>query len=97
MPERFDQLLRKQPTWKVSKLKELFKILLELIQYKYVVTELKYFIEEIQEEVWPEKRVNHIGKRLKTGRELRMTSQIGDYDMDYIYLELGYDVNIMTR
>ena len=26
-----------------------------------------------------------------------MTAQIGDYDMDYIILDLGLDVNILTR
>ena len=26
-----------------------------------------------------------------------MTAQIGDYDMDYIILDLGFDVNILTR
>ena len=34
---------------------------------------------------------------MKTGRELRMTAQIGYYDMDYIILYLGSDVNILTR
>ena len=37
-----------------------------------------------------------MGKRLKTDQELRMTTQIGDYDMDYIILDLGSDVNILT-
>ena len=41
--------------------------------------------------------VNHIGKRLKIGQELRMTTQIGDYDMDDIILYFGSDVNILTR
>ena len=36
-------------------------------------------------------------KRLKIGRELRMIVKIGYYDMDYIILDLGYDVNILTR
>ena len=45
----------------------------------------------------PERRVNHIGKILQTGRELRMTTQTGDYNMDYIILDLGSDVNILTR
>ena len=36
-------------------------------------------------------------KILKTGHELRTTAQIGDYDMDYIVLDLGSDVNILTR
>ena len=26
-----------------------------------------------------------------------MTAQIGDYYMDYIILDLGFDVNILTR
>ena len=54
-------------------------------------------IEETQVDVRPERRVNHIGKRLKTGCELRMTTQIGDYNMDYIILDVGSDVNILTR
>ena len=29
--------------------------------------------------------------------ELRMNVQIGDYDMDYIILDMGSDVNILTR
>ena len=31
-----------------------------------------------------------------TGREMRMNAQIGDYEMDYIILDLGSDVNILT-
>ena len=30
------------------------------------------------------------------GRELRMSKQISDYDMDYIILDPGLDVNILT-
>ena len=57
---------------KVSKLKEFFLSCLSLIQDKDVVTELITLIEEPQEEVQPDIRVNHVGKRLKIGRELRM-------------------------
>ena len=53
-------------------------------------------IEEIPIETHPEKKVNQVGKKFKTGSELRMTVQIGDYDMDYISLDLGFDVNILT-
>ena len=45
----------------------------------------------------PNIRVNHVGKRLKAGCELRMIAQIGYYDMDYIILDLGSDANIMTK
>ena len=44
-----------------------------------------------------DKRVKHIGKRLKTSHELRMTAQIRDYDIDYIIMALGSDVKIFTR
>ena len=58
---------------------------------------MKTLIEEPQEEVQPYKRVNHVGKILKTIHELRMIFHIGDYNMDYIILDLGYDVNILNR
>ena len=54
-------------------------------------------IEEIPIEPRPEKKVNQVRKKFKTGHELRMTAQIGDYDMDYIILDMGFDVNILTR
>ena len=53
-------------------------------------------IEEISVETQPEKKVNQVRKKCKTGHELRMNAQIGDYDMDYIILDLGSDVNILT-
>ena len=53
-------------------------------------------IEEIPLELRPRKKVSQVRKKFKTGCELRMTAQIGDYDMDYIILDLGLDVNILT-
>ena len=54
-------------------------------------------IEDIFVEPQPEKKFNQVRKKFKTGCELRMNPQIGDYDMDYIILDLGSDVNILTR
>ena len=54
-------------------------------------------IEETTQDLQPKKRVNHIEIKLKRGRELQMIAHIGDYDMEYIILELGSDVNILTR
>ena len=45
----------------------------------------------------PKNKFNHIGKTLKTGHKLMMNVHIGDYDMDYIILDLGSYVNIITR
>ena len=70
---------------------------LTLIQDKDVVAELQAMIEEIPVEPRPKKKVNQVRKKFKIDRKLRMTTQIGDYDMDYIILDLGSDVNILTR
>ena len=46
MPEIFEQLIRRSPAKKVSKLKEFLNFFLALFHEKYVVTELKTLIEE---------------------------------------------------
>ena len=97
IPQRFEQLFQKKLTTKASNLKEFFRRFLVLIKYKDVVAEPSSLIEGPQEDMQLEKRVNHIGKILKTGCEIRMTVEIGDYDMDYIILDFGSDVNILTR
>ena len=56
-----------------------------------------FLIKEHQEDMQPERRVNHIRKILKISCELKMNSQIGDNDMDYIIMDLGCEVNIRTR
>ena len=52
-------------------------------------------IEEIPLEARPKKKVNQVRNKFKNGCELRMNARIGDYDMDYIILDLGFDVNIL--
>ena len=44
---------------------EFFKSSLALIHDKDVVTELTTLIEDTTEDLRPEKRVNHIGRKLK--------------------------------
>ena len=44
-----------------------------LIHDKDIVGEMTTLIEETIEDLQPEKIVNHIGRKLKMGRELRMT------------------------
>ena len=51
MPEGFEQLIRKKPMKKVSKLKEFFKICLALINDKDVVVELTTLIEETRDDL----------------------------------------------
>ena len=40
--------------------------------------------------------VNSLHKK-KNGKEMRMNVQIGDYEVDSVILDLGLDVNILTK
>jgi len=33
----------------------------------------------------------------KTGREMRLTTQIGEYEMDQVILDLGSDMNVLPK
>ena len=68
-----------------------------LIQDKYAIGELQAIINEILVEQQIEKKVNQVRQKCKIGFKLRMNVQIGDYERDYIILDLGSYVNILTR
>lgn len=34
---------------------------------------------------------------MRTGREMRLTAQIGEYEMDQVILDLGSDVNVSPK
>ena len=51
----------------------------------------------LSKEYPPTRNVDSVNAKFKTRRKLRMSAQIGDYDMDYIILDLGSDVNILTH
>ena len=89
--------MQKKASPEVSKLRPLLSICLILIQDKYAIVELQAIIDEILVEPQIEKKVNQVWHKCKIGHELRMNAQIGDYDMDYIILDLGSYVNILTR
>ena len=43
------------------------------------------------------KVVHHIKKYIQIGREMWLSMQIGDYDMDELILDLGSEVNVLTK
>ena len=67
MPERYEQLIKRLPTKKVSKLKEFFNFFLSLIHDKDVVTGLTTLIEENTEDMLHERTVNQVGRKPKIG------------------------------
>ena len=72
IPERFQHIFQKNVPQKVSKLKSFLSIFLTLIQDKYAIVELQVMIEETPIELRPEKKVNQVRKKFKTGCKLRM-------------------------
>ena len=95
MPQRFQHLLQKKDSLEVSKLRPLLSICLMLIQDKDAIAELQAIIDKIPIVPHIEKKVNQVQQKCKISRELRMNAQIGDYDMDYIILDLGSYGNIL--
>jgi hypothetical protein len=45
----------------------------------------------------PESEVCQVSKHKHTGREFKMTNELGGYDMDGVMLDLGSNVNIMPN
>jgi hypothetical protein len=41
--------------------------------------------------------VHQVSKKRRKNKELHLISQIGDYDIDYVFLDLGSEVNVMTK
>jgi len=53
--------------------------------------------EKQVEERTIERVVNQVRRRLRTGGEMRLTAQIGEYEMEQIVLDIGFDVNVLTK
>jgi len=70
---------------------------MKLLQNQKVVQGLQELITRSAEFSEPHV-VRRIGRHaLRTGREMRMTMQIGDYEMDQVILDLGSDANILPK
>jgi hypothetical protein len=84
----------------VSKLIKFLYACLKLIQDENVVQELQNLIRQYElGKVDPllNRAVHQIGKKRRTNKELHLNAQIGEYDIDYVVLELGLEVNVMTK
>ena len=44
-----------------------------------------------------ERAVNQIKRYIRTGREMRLSAMIESYEMDEVVLDLGFEVNVMTK
>jgi hypothetical protein len=100
MPQVFDQSSSPQEGKEVSKLMEFLCTCVKLIQDKGIVQELHNLIRHYELgniEPLLNMAVHQIGKRRRTNKELHLNAQIGEYDIDYVVLDLGSEVNVMTK
>jgi hypothetical protein len=73
---------------------------IKLIQDESVVQELQNLIRQYEiGRIDPllNKSVHQISKKRRTNKELHLNAQIGEYYIDYVVLNLGLEVNVMTK
>ena len=100
MPQVFDPSSSPTEGKEVSKLMEFLHTFVNLIQDKGAVQELQYLIKKYElGKIDPllNRAVHQIGKRRRKNKELHLNAQIGEYEIDYVVLDLGLEVNVMTK
>ena len=73
---------------------------IKLVQDESVVQELQNLIRQYElGKIDPllNREVHQIGKKRRTNKELHFNSQIGEYEIDYVVLDLELEVNVMTK
>jgi hypothetical protein len=100
MPQAFDQSNFPKGGKEVSNLIEFLYTCIKLIQDENVVQELQNLIKQYElGKIDPllNRAVHQIGKKRRKNKELHLNAQIGEYDIDYVVLDLGSKVNVMTK
>jgi hypothetical protein len=73
---------------------------INLIQDESVVQELQNLIKQYELgniDLLMNMEVHQISKKIRTNKELCLNAQIREYEIDYVVLDLGSEVNVMTK
>jgi hypothetical protein len=73
---------------------------INLIKDESVVQEIQNLIRQYElGKIDPllNREVHQVSKKRRTNKELHLNAQIGEYDIDYVVLDLGSEVNVMTK
>jgi hypothetical protein len=100
MPLEFDQSALPREGKEVSKIMEFIYTCINLIKDERVVQELQHLIRLYElGKVDPllNREVHQVSRKIKTKKKLHLNAHIGDYDIDYVVIELGSEVNVMTK
>ena len=69
---------------------------MKLLRNKNALNELQKVIQSCESQQGSDKGKN-VNRVRRTRREMRLHAQIGDYDMTDMILDLGSEVNVLTR
>jgi hypothetical protein len=96
----FDQSASPREGKEVSKIMEFVCTCINLIKDESVVQEIQNLIKHYEiGNVYPllNKEVHQLSKKIRKNKELHLNAQIREYDIDYVVLDLGSEVNVMTK
>jgi hypothetical protein len=100
MPLEFDQSALPGKGKEVRKLVDFLCTCINLIKDERVVQDLQHLIRQYEiGRVDPllNKEVHKVSRKRRTNKELHLNAQIGDYDIDYLVVDLGSKFNVMTK
>lgn len=100
MPPAFDRSVPARQGKEVSKLIDFLHSCMGLITDDNAIQELQHLIKQYavgKVEPLLTRAVNKVSRKKRSAKELHLSAQIGDYDMDYVVLDLGSEVNVMTK
>jgi hypothetical protein len=100
MPPSLDHTNEMHPMGQVSTIKGFLKSCVKLLRHPSSVKIFQNILEKCssksKEKIEP-KTINHIHTKRTTSREFRLNSNIGDFNMGDIILDLGSEVNVLPK
>jgi len=100
MPLAFDHFASPKDGKEVSKLVSLLYTFIEMIKDEKSIQELQNLVRQYEigrVDTLLNRGVHQVSKIRRTNKELHLNAQIGEYDIDYVVLDLGSEVNVMTN
>jgi hypothetical protein len=100
MPSLLDHTNEMQPMGQVSTVKGFFQSCVKVLNDPSSVKILQNILERCsidREGKLEQKTINHIHTRRRTSREFRLNANIEDFNMGYIILDIGSEVNVLPK
>jgi hypothetical protein len=100
IPLEFDRSSSLGEGKEVRKLMEFLYTCIKLIQDENIIQELQNLIRQYELgkiDTSLNRAVHQVGKKRRTNKELHLNAQIGEYEIDYVVLDLGSEVNVMMK